>query len=127
MRIGEVADKARVTVDTVRYYERRGLLAPTERRPSGYRVFDSATVERLVFIRHLQQLGLTIDEISNALRSHDAGNATCESERWRLEAVRDRVDAKIAELSALRDRVQEALSACESGACSFVGAGNESV
>jgi DNA-binding transcriptional MerR regulator len=83
-------------------------------------------VERLEFIRHLQQLGLTIDEINKALRSHDAGNATCESERWRIEAVRDRVDAKIAELSALRDRLQETLSACESGECSLVGAKNAS-
>lgn len=119
MRIGEVADQAGVTVDTVRYYERRGLLAPAERRPSGYRVFDSATVERLDLIRRLQELGLTIEEIRDALRAHDIRGATCDSERWRIEAVRDRIDTKISELAALRGRLDAALTACGSGDCAF--------
>ncbi len=119
MQIGEVADQAGVTVDTVRYYERRGLLAPAERRPSGYRVFDAATVERLDLIRRLQELGLTIEEIRHALAAHDAGDATCDSERWRIEAVRKRIDAKISELTALRVRVDAVLIACTSGECAL--------
>ncbi len=119
MRIGEVAGQAGVTVDTVRYYERRGLLAPAERRPSGYRVFDAITVERLDLIRRLQELGLTIEEIRHALAAHDAGDATCDSERWRIEAVRARIDAKIFELTALRVRIDTVLSACTSGECAL--------
>lgn len=119
MRIGEVADQADVSVDTVRYYERRGLLAPAARRPSGYRVFDATTVGRLDLIRRLQALGLTIEEIRHALAAHDAGDATCDSERWRIEAVRNRIDVKIAELTTLRVRVDAVLTACTSGECAL--------
>ena len=119
MRIGEVADQAGVSVDTVRYYERRGLLTPAARRPSGYRVFDATTVGRLDLIRRLQALGLTIEEIRHALAAHDAGDATCDSERWRIEAVRNRIDVKIAELTTLRVRVDAVLTACTSGECAL--------
>ena len=119
MRIGEVADQAGVSVDTVRYYERRGLLTPAARRPSGYRVFDATTVGRLDLIRRLQALGLTIEEIRRALAAHDAGDATCDSERWRIEAVRNRIDVKIAELTTLRVRVDAVLTACTSGECAL--------
>ena len=119
MRIGEVADQARVTVDTVRYYERRGLLTRAERSPSGYRDFDAAAVERLDLIRRLQGIGLTIAEIRDALGAHDIGGATCDSERWRIEAVRERVDTKISELTALRVRVDAVLTACATGECSL--------
>ena len=117
MRIGEVADQAGVTVDTVRYYERRGLLPAAARRPSGYRVFDTATVERLDLIRQLQALGLTIAEIRHALAAHDAGDATCDSERWRIEVVRGRIDAKMTELTSLLVRLDAVLTACTNGEC----------
>ena len=117
MRIGEIASEAGVSVDTVRYYERRGLLPAAARRPSGYREFAAVTVDRIELVRRLQTLGLTIDEIVDALRTHDGGGATCDSERWRLEAARDRVDAQIAELTQLRDRLDSTLAACRSGAC----------
>ncbi len=123
MRIGEVAEKAGVTVDTVRYYERRGLLAPAERKPSGYRVFDAATVERLDLVRRLQGIGLTIEEMRDALRAHDVGGATCDSERWRIETVRDRIDTKISELVALRVRLDAVLTACVTGECSLAPTG----
>src|SRR5688572_8792507 len=98
MKIGEVARRAGVSVDTVRFYERRGVLPSAERRPSGYRMFSESTVERIRMARDLQDLGFTLDEIIDALQAHDDGGATCESERWRLEAVVDRLDARIADL-----------------------------
>lgn len=119
MRIGEVAGRAGVTVDTVRDYERRSLLAAAARSPSGYRMFDATTVERLDLIRRLQELGLTIEEIRHALATHDTGDATCNSERWRIEAVRARIDARISELTVLRVRVDAVLSACTSGECAL--------
>lgn len=117
MKIGEVAQAAGVTVDTVRFYERRGVLPPAERRPSGYRAFTESTVERIRLARSLQELGFTLDEVIDALRSHDAGGATCESERWRLEAVLDRIDARIADLRRIRRTTQGALRDCEAGQC----------
>ena len=119
MKIGEVAEQSGVSVDTVRFYERVGVLPEPNRRPSGYREYEPDTIERIRFTRELQDLGLTLDEIAQALAAHDVGGATCESERWRLDVVRDRVDARIAELTALRRRIVQAQEACASGHCMF--------
>ena len=119
MKIGEIATQAGVTVDTVRFYERVGILPEPARRPSGYRDYDRDTIERIKLTRELQAIGFTLTDAVDALAAHDAGGATCESERWRLEVVRDRVDAKLAELTALRGRIVQAQEACVSGHCMF--------
>ncbi|MEV4216796.1 MerR family transcriptional regulator [Nonomuraea sp. NPDC049725] len=117
MRIGQVAQEAGVSVDTVRFYERRGVLPAAERRPSGYRVFSATTVERIRTAKTLQELGFTLDEVVDALTAHDQGGATCDSERWRLQAVVDRLDARIAELTRARQAAAETLSDCRAGHC----------
>jgi DNA-binding transcriptional MerR regulator len=119
MKIGQVADLAEVSIDTVRFYERRGVLPMPERTASGYRTYTPATVDRIRLARQLQRLGLTLDEIIDALHATDDGDVTCASERWRLEAVLDRIDNKIAELDATRRHVQQVLAACDSGTCAF--------
>jgi DNA-binding transcriptional MerR regulator len=117
LKIGQVAQEAGVSVDTVRFYERRGVLPAAQRRPSGYRMFSESTVERIQTAKALQDLGFTLDEVIDALHSHDAGGATCESERWRLEAVVDRIDTKIAELRRARRNALESLEDCRAGRC----------
>jgi DNA-binding transcriptional MerR regulator len=119
MKIGNVASDAGVTVDTVRFYERRGVLPPPERRPSGYREYTPAAVERIRMARSLQQLGFTLDEIIDALRAHDAGQASETSQLWRLEAVLDRIDARIAELRRTRRNLTKTLAECRAGRCRF--------
>ena len=119
MKIGQIANEAGVTVDTVRFYERVGVLPEPARTESGYRDYEPGTVERIRLTRELQAIGFTLGEAVAALAAHDAGGATCESERWRLEAVLTRVDAKLAELTALRGRIVEARQACEAGCCRF--------
>jgi|SRR5688572_10893575 DNA-binding transcriptional MerR regulator len=121
MKIGQVAADAEVTVDTVRFYERRGVLPPPERRPSGYREYTAATVERIRMARALQQLGFTLDEVIDALRAHDAGEA---SQLWRLEAVVDRIDARIAELRRTRRNIVTTIAECRAGRCRFAPAGH---
>ena len=119
MKIGQVADLAEVSIDTVRFYERRGVLPVPERTPSGYRTYTPATVERIRMARRLQRLGLTLDEVIDALHATDGGDITCASERWRLEAVLERVDVKITELQGTRRHVQDVLAACDTGNCAF--------
>lgn len=119
MKIGQVAEQAGVSVDTVRFYERRGVLPAPERLPSGYRTYTSATVERIRLARRLQALGLTLDEVVDALHVSDRGDATCASQRWRLEAVLERIDTKIAELRTVRREVTKVMGACDRGACVF--------
>jgi DNA-binding transcriptional MerR regulator len=126
VKIGEVATQAGVSVDTVRFYERVGVLPLPERTASGYRDYAAGTVERIRLTRQLQATGFTLAEAVDALAAHDAGGATCESERWRLDAALARVDAKRAELDALRQRIVDARAACASGHCLLIRAGSSS-
>src|SRR4029453_1417624 len=119
MKIGQVAAQAGVSIDTVRFYERRGVLPSPRRTPSGYRVYEAPRVEQIRFAPPLQHLGVTLDEAIDALHSHDTGTATCESERWRMQAVIGGIDAKIAELQATRRDVNETMEACQQGQCRF--------
>lgn len=119
MKIGQVAEQAGVSVDTVRFYERRGVIPLAERLPSGYRSYSEVTVERIRLARRLQQLGLTLDEVVDALHASDRGGAKCASERWRLEVVLERIEAKMAELRAVRREVRSVLAGCDAGECVF--------
>jgi DNA-binding transcriptional MerR regulator len=117
MKIGQVASAADVSVDTVRFYERRGVLPAPQRRPSGYREYSVSTVERIRLARTLQHMGLTLSEIIDALHAHDSGTMTCESELWRLEAVVDRIDARISELRRTRRTITTTIKECQAGRC----------
>jgi DNA-binding transcriptional MerR regulator len=117
MKIGQLARIAEVTIDTVRFYERRGVLPRAQRQPSGYRTYSEATVERIKLARALQGLGLTLDEVIDALHAHDRGDASCATERWRLETVLERIDGKIADLKRVRHEVVGVLAECDAGRC----------
>ena len=119
MKIGEMAKQAGVTIDTVRFYERRGVLPAPDRLPSGYRVYDTAAVERVRFARELQGLGFTLDEVVDTLHTYDAEDPTCADQRWRLERALDRIDQKIGELRDTRAEVIAVLDDCIHGHCRF--------
>jgi len=119
LNIGAVAKRAGVTVDTIRFYERRGLLPPPRRRPSGYRFYGEDTVARIRLIKDMQSLGLPLDEVADLLRAFDAGRATCENQRPRFEAVLARVDEELASLQATRSLLGTVLQRCEAGGCSL--------
>jgi DNA-binding transcriptional MerR regulator len=119
VKIGQVAIEAGVTVDTVRFYERRGVLPQPARSPSGYRMYTPAAIERIKLAKQFQALGLTLDEIIDALHEADSGTATCASERWRLEHVIEKIDAQITHLQTVRSNVLDVLADCDSGNCRF--------
>jgi DNA-binding transcriptional MerR regulator len=119
VKIGQVAAEAGVSVDTVRFYERRGVLPAPERRPSGYREYEQATVDRIRTARALQQLGLSLDEVIAALHDHDAGSTDREEQLARLEAVLERIDTKITDLRNTRRTIRDTIDACRSGNCRF--------
>ena len=124
MKIGQVAAESGVSIDTVRFYERRGVLPAPPRTPAGYRLYDVSSVERIRLARRLQGLGLTLGDIVAALHEHDEGHASCKTQRWRLEAALDRIEIKIAELSRLHGDVREALAACDAGTCGLAAPGD---
>ena len=85
MKIGEVAKQSEVGIETIRYYEREGLLAEPKRRPSGYRQYDQSVVARLKFIRRAKELGFTLAEIRELLGLWFDSNTRCEHVRQRAE------------------------------------------
>jgi MerR family redox-sensitive transcriptional activator SoxR len=103
LTIGEVAERADVATSAVRYYERRGLLSP-DARQSGQRRFRTETLRRLVFIRMLQDAGLTLDEIDGILRAATVTEWKAIGRR-RLQAL----DQQIAELEHARNVLAAAL------------------
>jgi DNA-binding transcriptional MerR regulator len=109
-----------VGVDTIRYYERLGVLPAAPRRSSGYRVFDETTVERIKLVKQLQDLGLTLHEIESMLRAIGNLDASCAEESTKISAALARTDEKIAALMATRNKLKLALRRCTRGECSIV-------
>ena len=77
MRIGELSKITEISIDTIRYYEKMGLLNPIDRTESGYRIYDHDGKRRLQFIRRAQSLGFTLDEIKELLGLHEKPDADC--------------------------------------------------
>ncbi len=102
LRVAELAAAAGMPPDTVRYYERAGLLPPPERTPAGYRNYDAGAVDRLRFIQGAQRLGLRLADIRDLLAVRDTGACPCEPAEELLRRRVAEVDAEIARLVALR-------------------------
>ncbi len=115
LKIGQVARRAGVRVDTVRFYEREGLLPKAARTVSGYRMFDPSTVERVIFIKETQALGVTLAELADFLKSVDRGEANVKNTCARLEGVIARVDERLLEMRRMRRKLVKALGGLESG------------
>lgn len=115
LTIGKLAQKADIGIETVRYYERRGLIEDPPRRRSGYRQYSPDTVERLRFIRRAKELGFSLNEISELLqlRSHPAENR--EAARSKAQAKIDDIDRRLADLSLMRATLSELAEACARG------------
>src|SRR5918911_197322 len=77
MRIGELARRSGIASTALRYYEKAGLLPPARRTPSGYRAYDATALQRLVFIRAAQAVGLSLPEIRDVIAIRDGGTAPC--------------------------------------------------
>src|SRR5438093_13295222 len=115
VRVGEVAERAGVNVETLRYYERRGLLPAPERTPSGHRRYDQETVRFLGAIKEAQAVGFTLAEIAEFLRAARRSGAPSEALRVRMAAKIDQIDARIAALRRMRDELARVVGcACTS-------------
>lgn len=117
MRVSELAEAVGLTPDTIRYYERAGLLAPPARTAAGYRQFDQSAVDRIRFIQGAQRLGLTLDDIRNLLAVRDTGACPCEPAADLLARRLAELDAEMARLAALRAEMVAMLGALPGNAC----------
>lgn len=113
MQIGELAERADVNVQTVRYYERRGLLPEPDRKPSGYRVYGEEDVHRLRFILQAKALGFTLTEIDELLALRVDPRRTAEDVRQRAEEKIADVETKIRDLRRIRRALSQLVERCE--------------
>ena len=111
MQIGQLAQAAGVAVDTVRYYEKQGLL-PAPPRRGAYRAYAREDVQRLRFIRRAKALGFTLEEIAGLLQLSAHRNDDMGAVRQAAQARLDEIDRRIAELERVRAGLRQVLEAC---------------
>ena len=117
LRVAELAAAVGVAPDTIRYYERAGLLPAPARTSSGYRAYGPEAVDRLRFIQGAQRLGLRLKDIADLLTIRDTGECPCEPAEQLLKRRLAELDAEMARLAALRREMVTMIDALPSAAC----------
>lgn len=116
LTIGEVARLAEVNVETIRFYEREGLLVRPARPARGFRQYPRETVERVLFIRKAKALGFTLEEIEQLLSLRAARGAKCEAVRTRALTKVAQIEEKLRDLRRLRSALVRLVDSCH-GEC----------
>jgi DNA-binding transcriptional MerR regulator len=110
LRSGQLAQATGVSADTLRHYERRGLLAKPKRLASGYRSYPSSAIARVLLIQNGLAVGFSLDELCIVLGERDAGRAPCGKVRAAVAARIEEVDRRIEELIRFRDDLQKTIA-----------------
>lgn len=127
LKIGDVARMTGLTIDTVRFYEKERLLG-TVRRNAGIRRYDQDAVRRLEFVRRAAALGFSLAEIRGLLSLRVSTRTSCEAVQQRAEAKMADIDARIAELTRMREALSQVAATCgttSKTACPFLDALNQ--
>jgi len=109
LRIGQVADSAGVSPDTIRYYERLGLLPKPTRTRAGYRQYPPSAVDRVLLVRQALRFGFSLRDVARFLRVRASGGAPCRDVRASAERILAAVDQQITELTAARETIRQTL------------------
>ena len=117
LRVAELAAAVGVGTDTIRYYEKAGLLPAPARTPAGYRIYEADAVDRLQFIQGAQRLGLKLHDIKDLLAIRDTGVCPCEPAGELLRRRLTDLDAEMARLSALREQMVAMVKALPAQDC----------
>ena len=112
LKISKLSEEADCAIETIRYYEREGLLPEPVRTAGNYRIYSARHVERLRFIRHCRYLDMTLDEIRRLLRFCDAPRQSCHEVNELLDEHIGHVGQRIAELQKLEKRLRELRRLC---------------
>lgn len=116
LRTGEVARRAGVNVETLRFYEREGILAEPPRRASGYREYPPETVDLIRFIKRAQELGFSLHEAKELLSLRQAPKRANRKVSRLVQSKIDEIDHKVQDLQAMRQALDELLCACRENA-----------
>lgn len=112
LKIGQVAERSGVGIETVRFYEREGLIPKPDRSSSGYRLFDDETIARLQFIRRAKELGFTLIEIKELLSLRLDTTTSCADIKSRAEVKIADIDEKIRTLKRMKTALKKLTSKC---------------
>lgn len=112
LTIGQLAKQADVGVETVRFYERQGLLEEPDRRASGYRQYEESVVRRLQFIRRAKELGFTLKEIKDLLSLRVDPTTTCADVKQRAESKITDIEEKIRTLQRMKRALVKVTNSC---------------
>jgi MerR family copper efflux transcriptional regulator len=113
LTIGQVSRDAGVGVETVRFYERQGLIREPKRKASGYRLYSADVIDRLRFIKRTRELGFSLAEIEDLLSLRVDPSNSCEEVRRRASERIAEVEAKIADLERIRGALLAVTAACD--------------
>ena len=113
LKIGEVAKRSGVGIETLRFYEKSGLLDKPRRTASGYRLYDEHILERLSFIKKAQTLGFSLDEIRELIEHKRHGENPCSRVRAKVKKRLDDLNDRIEQMIRYRDELQTALAEWE--------------
>ena len=112
LKIGQVARKAQVNIETIRFYERRGLISPVGRTGSGYRLFSEDTIKRIQFIKRAKKLGFTLNEISELLSLRVEPNAKCGDIKEKADVKIKDIENKLETLTRMKKALVKLSVAC---------------
>lgn len=111
LTISKVAKQAKINLETVRYYEKRGLIPEPPRTESGYRMYSTETVDRIKFIKRAQELGFTLNEIEQLLHISEGGHDALTVKNFTSEKIQE-VNEKINDLIQIKNILEELLKDC---------------
>ena len=114
MRAGSLAREAGVSTDTLRHYERKGVLPKPRRSPNGYREYPPEALARVLLVRRALAFGFTLDELARVLRARERGSAPCKEVRALAASKLAGVEARLEELATLRDELRATLDEWDS-------------
>ena len=114
LRIGEVANKSHVGVETVRFYEREGLIALPQRNVSGYRQYSESAIKQIQFIQHAKTLGFSLKEIRELIKLKSTRDARCKSIKSTAKAKIADIQEKIDALKRMKMALEPLVAQCKS-------------
>jgi MerR family mercuric resistance operon transcriptional regulator len=112
---GVLAHQSSVNSETIRYYEKIGLMPHPARSAGGHRLYDDDHLKRLVFIRRCRELGFSLDEIKNLLGLVDTGEYSCDEVKLRTEAHLKDVQQKLRDLKKMEGLLKDLVAECSNG------------
>lgn len=115
LRIGELATRASVNVQTIRYYERRGLLAEPNRTEAGYRIYPPETARVVRFIKRAQGLGFSLEEVERLLGLRDDRVSSCDEVKALALMKIEAIEEKLHRLTALKTALETLVGSCDRG------------